>query len=245
MIDHRRNTATTEAQIRQDVAKHGFHTAFVEGDGYLPRFSYTIGLFHSYGHPEIICFGLKASVLNTVLIQAGQLVAQGESLRTNHVYTNFLEAFRVQFLMVDEAYYADYFGEAGHFYQGWHFPVLQLIWPDQQQRFPWEAEFYAPWKYQQPLLDRNVDFRFYEEKNLGVYTTWHVLEGKPILYVYHNSDGNWQFHSEAQPRVEDAEIVCLEDITRHDLSVNAVYHLPFGWRASRTNPEAPWRVEEE
>ena len=94
------------------------------------------------------------------------------------------------------------------------FPVMQLVWPDKEHRFPWDVGFFPDWKFRQPLLDRNMDFKFYEERNLGVYTTNDVLAGAPVLIVYHNLDGDWQFHSGLEPDLSDATLVCMEDITK-------------------------------
>ncbi|OUJ70298.1 hypothetical protein BXP70_24705 [Hymenobacter crusticola] len=39
------------------------------------------------------------------------------------------------------ACYDAYFGRTLVFYQGAHFPVLQCVWPDAQQRFPGQAGY--------------------------------------------------------------------------------------------------------
>lgn len=67
------------------------------------------------------------------------------------------------------------------------------MWPDKEHNFPWDENFNTDWKFKQPLLDRNTDFKFYERRNLGVYSTSQAQEGNPILYVYHNDDGDWNF----------------------------------------------------
>src|SRR5689334_400260 len=52
-IDPKRKTALDE--IRQNIAKHGFHTYFVTGGG-APHYAYTIGLSESFG-AELILAG--------------------------------------------------------------------------------------------------------------------------------------------------------------------------------------------
>ena len=47
-----------ERRILDNVDQYGCHVALFEAT-YLPSFSYTIGLFSSYQHPEIIVFGLS------------------------------------------------------------------------------------------------------------------------------------------------------------------------------------------
>jgi hypothetical protein len=94
------------------------------------------------------------------------------------------------------------------------------------------------------LLDRNTDFKFYEERNLGVYTTRQAFEGDPILYIYHNEDGDWQFHTTSEPNLDDAKLVCLEQITKLDPTINEIYHLQLGWRAWRNTQGDDWQYEE-
>ena len=38
------------------------------------------------------------------------------------------------------------------------------------------------------------DWRFVDPPNAASFTTQFVLEGSPILRVYHDYDGDWQFH---------------------------------------------------
>jgi hypothetical protein len=40
-------------------------------------------------------------------------------------------------------------------------------------------------------------------------------------------------------------LVCLEQITKLDPSINEIYHLPFGWRAWRERKEEEWKYEED
>ena len=37
------------------------------------------------------------------------------------------------------------------YYRGLEFPVLQCIWPDKQQHYPWQPEFKQAWLSAQPL----------------------------------------------------------------------------------------------
>jgi hypothetical protein len=70
------------------------------------------------------------------------------------------------------------------------------------------------------------------------------IEGEPILFVYHNADGDWQFHTGPEPEVADGVLVCLEEITKLDPTVNVVAQLGYGQRAVRENREARWVFED-
>ncbi|RFS21335.1 DUF4262 domain-containing protein [Chitinophaga silvatica] len=239
------HTPISSKEIQRKIDKYGCFIVLIEADDYLPAFAYTIGLYQKFNHPELIAFGLSTDQLGDLLNIGCAKITNGSSLTPGILYDNFIQNYKVQFLEVHKTYYSDYMGVTNLFYDTENYPSLQLVWPDKQSRFPWEIGFNPDWKFKQPLLDRNIDFKFYEERNLGVFTTKQVLEGKPILYVYHNEDGDWQFHSEEDPDLDDAKLVAFEQITLIDPSVNQLYHLTYNRSATRNSPNDPWIWEED
>jgi hypothetical protein len=149
----------------------------------------------------------------------------------------------VQFLPVREEHYPDYLGYAGWFYQGWNFPSCNSSGPTRDNFFPGNRASTPTGNLSSPSWTATLTFRFYEDRNLGVYTTKHFLEGSPFCLCTTTEDGDWQFHTGTNPQPEDGIVVCLEDITRRDPSVNQVYYLPYGGSAWRESPEDPWQVE--
>ena len=245
-IDTRQEAEDNIKVINENIENYGCHLTLVEADNYLPAFVYSIGLFKKFGHPEIICFGLNNNVAASIINHACGLIEGGETLTTGKPYRGFLEGFPIQFIQVDKEYYHNYVGYAGWFYnKTFNFPLLQLVWTDKQNNFPWDKDFNPNWKFKQPLLDRNTDFKFYEERNLAVFTTKQIFNGDPILYVYHNADGDWQFHTSLEPDLSNSMIVALEQITKLDPTINEIYYLQFGWRAWRDNKEGEWITEED
>lgn len=228
--------------IQHNIVKYGCHVSMVQADNYLPGFAYSIGLYKNFGHPEIICFGLKLEVMHGLINEACDIIQKGNRLEAGNLYNEFLEGYNVTFINVAQEHYDDYLGIALNYYgDGNHFPTLQMVWPDKEYNFPWDDNFFNDWRFIQPLLDRNTDFKFYEERNTATFTTQQVLNGESILYVYHNTDGDWQFHSSDNPSTEDGKIVCLEQIVKIDPSVNNVYHLQYGWSAWRNSKEEKWQ----
>lgn len=244
-IDTRQEAEDNIKVVNENIENYGCHLTLIEASNYLPAFVYSIGLYKKFGHPEIICFGLNNNVAASIINHACDLIKNGETLTTGKLYRGFLEGFPIQFIQVDKEYYQNYVGYAGWFYnQTFDFPLLQLVWTDRQDNFPWDNNFNPDWKFKQPLLDRSTDFKFYEERNLAVFTTKQAFNGDPILYVYHNEDGEWEFHTSSEPNLDDFMVVALEQITKLDPTINEIYYLQFGWRAWRDNKEGEWQTEE-
>lgn len=243
MDEHYEHDNQITADILKDIQEKGIYIAFVESDGYCPRFGYSIGLFKAFKHPELIVIGLDPDSTGGIINNLKKEIEQGTRFLENVNYPGYLVEFSIQFVAVEKAHYPDYLGYAGWYNDNsFDFPTLQIVWPDKQGNFPWEPAFNANFKFKQPLLDRSTDFKFLEERNLGVFTTSEVLDGKPILFVYHNEDGDWQFHSEEDPDLDHAKLVCLEDLVQKDPTLNDMYYLNFGESASRDAVGADWTV---
>jgi hypothetical protein len=231
-------------EVLSHIEDYGCHITLIEADNYLPAFVYSIGLYKKFNHPEIICFGLKVEVMAAIINDALDMIKQGKTFVPGVGYDDFLNGYNIYFIEVNKKFYTDYLGYAGRFYDTFDFPTLQLVWPDKESNFPWDEAYNPNLKFRQPLLDRNTDFKFYEERNLGVYTTQQALSGDSILYVYHNVDGDWEFYTSSEPDLNDAKLVCLEELIKLDPSLNTIYHLQFGWAASRGGQGEEWRLEE-
>ena len=59
------------------IQNRGWHIPKVLEDGRGPGFAYTVGLHHSFDHPELIVVGLSADVGHSVLNVAGDSIRQG------------------------------------------------------------------------------------------------------------------------------------------------------------------------
>ena len=45
-------------RTKSNIEKFGLQVIMVNATDYSPSFAYSIGLYKTYNHPEIICFGL-------------------------------------------------------------------------------------------------------------------------------------------------------------------------------------------
>lgn len=77
------------------------------------------------------------------------------------------------------------------------------------------------------------------------FATRHVVDGSlPILEVYHDHDGEWQFMCGTTNATSDAKLVCLGCVIERDPSLSQLADMPAGWLAHRESPEHPWSREE-
>jgi hypothetical protein len=243
--EHQIHNKDAENRIIEDVNKYGWHVALFEADNYLPTFGYTIGLWKSFTHPEIITFALNVETIYTILNIAGNLIKNGNTIKPYNKYANYLNNLDVQFINVLDDNLKDWFGYGLWFNKNNKFPALQLIWPDKNNLFPWEDEFNTQYLLNQPLLDRNSNFKFFESKNLAVFTTRQVMfQNYPILEVYHDKeDGAWQFLCGTTTDPKDLLVVCLEEVIKKDLSLNELFYLELGKSANRKSLKDKWIIE--
>jgi Domain of unknown function (DUF4262) len=62
-VDNRLPMAADDSvgsKILLDIKDHGWHRMGVYGEEDRPSWVYTIGLNHTYGHPEIVVFGFES-----------------------------------------------------------------------------------------------------------------------------------------------------------------------------------------
>lgn len=240
MTDHESHNLEAEENIKRIVKEHGWFVAKFPATDYLPSFCYTIGLWKTYKHPELISFGLTLGTLSSVLNIGGNLVKNGHQIMSNRKSDAFFENGKAFLLEVDPRNIKDYFGY-GLWYNEGSFPAVQIVWPDRIGNFPWEDNYDEEFQYRQPLTDRNYDFKFREPKDLAVFTNRHYLESdKPINYVCHDIEGDWQFITDDETTDEDARIVCLENMVIKDPTLNNVFDLNYGEYAERESPKDLW-----
>lgn len=246
-MDHE---CASDEKIAVDVSQYGLSVMLVSESEDGPKFGYSIGLSHSYNHPEIIVFGLNHEVAGVIINTIGRRIEDGERFEPGKKYEELLDGYSCVFREVPTGCYPEYFGYARQFYKGWNFAVLQLVWPDKDHRYPWDTDFAPHWIWQQPLLENWPDEKkrsnwfFAEARNLGVFTTSKVLyEHHPILYVTHDEDGSWQFLCGTTNNADDLKLVCLKDIVELDRSVNGVADLPIGCTAWRDAGGEVWQIE--
>lgn len=233
------------ALTKQNIEKYRLQVILVSATEYSPSFAYSIGLYETFNHPEIICFGLPQKLGHEIINDVANLVKNKGAIIPYTNYENIFKNSKAEFLPVDERNLHDYFGAAFNYYKDIKFPAIQLVWTDTNNKFPWEENFEEKFLYDQPLLDRNAEFKFREAKNLGIFTTRQWLDlNKPILRVMHDIDGDWQFLTGDQ-MPEDIRLVALGQMISRDNTLNEVFDLNYGYSAERDFVGGDWTKTKE
>jgi hypothetical protein len=90
-------------------------------------------------------------------------------------------------------------------------------------------------------MDMSKDWPFKDATNTATFASRYIFKSEPICRVYHDwDDGAWQFHPDRHPEQSDIMIVCLEAVFKLDPTIGELNDLPPGWKAERTNSQAPW-----
>ncbi len=235
-----------EQRVIDDIREHGWHVVGVEADESGPAFAYSVGLQHSFDHPEIIVFGLNnAETMMYIINTIGDAVKNGSTFEDWHESDQILNGYSCMFRTIPVKAYPDYLGYANWFYRPSPFAVLQCFWPDKQHRFPWDRDCNPTVQQRQPILSEKDDWPFCEGKNRMAFTTAPVIEGThPISLVVHSEDDDWQFLCGTTNKTEDGKLVRLETILAMDASVASIADLPRGWRASRDSIDGDWQRRE-
>lgn len=141
-----------EQTIIGNVRRHGWHVVMVPEDEIGPGFAYTIGLTHTYGTPELAMFGLDVHVMHHMLNTLGSKSAGGAVLTDGQRHTDVIDGHPVTLRQADPRWYRTFFGRAIAFYRRPPFPVLQVAWPDPDDRFHWEEQADERLRESQPQL---------------------------------------------------------------------------------------------
>ncbi|MER6146060.1 DUF4262 domain-containing protein [Streptomyces sparsogenes] len=123
----------------EQVEEHGWSVVMVPTDDEGPGFAYTIGLWRTYGVPELAMFGLDIETMHVLLNALGRKAAAGTVWESGTECHSVIKDRPVILKAADLRWYRSFFGRAISFYRRPPFPVLQVVWPDSKGRFLWQA----------------------------------------------------------------------------------------------------------
>jgi hypothetical protein len=146
-----------DRKLLADIDSVGWHVVGIEADETGPDYSFTVGLYYSFGVPEIIVMGLAPSLAHQILNLAVINITAGERFEVGAKTELLLKNFHCTFISVALEKYEEYLGYAIWFYRSLNhpFPAVQLIWPDKENILPWEPGYDRRYETIQPLLNQH------------------------------------------------------------------------------------------
>lgn len=142
-----------ERRARESIATNGWHVIKVPEDDEGPGFAYSVGLHTTFGHAEVIVFGLELDIMHRMINNVGEEVRGGRRLAPGDLSAEVLEGCDVAFRGVEPRHLGEYLGFARRIHGGGGFSAIQMVWPDPEGRFPWDAGFPDPLRARQPMLE--------------------------------------------------------------------------------------------
>jgi len=126
-------------KAQTDIEQYGWSSMYVDANKVrgMESYTHTIGFESTYGHPEIITFGLPGESAHGVLSAVAQAIKEGESMALHTPVDNVLGGdFQVIFKPLDQAAYDDYLSVAIKTYDTKDFRTQIMLWPDKEGQFP-------------------------------------------------------------------------------------------------------------
>jgi hypothetical protein len=142
----------SEQKVIDDVAKFGWHCVNILPDGEYGPYSFSIGLHHTYDHPEFIIVGLPSNIAHEIINIAVEAIQRTQPIDLSKPTDELLKAYSCCFVEVPQSAYRDYVGFGLWFYEGAKFPLFQIVWPSRAGEFPWHPNAPAAFRDNQPVL---------------------------------------------------------------------------------------------
>jgi len=147
------NLDPSDEKLLHDVENHGWHVILVPDEYTAPGWAFSVGLYYTFQHPEVIVFGLPSEVKHSMINTIGDNVRAGTVYKSGVEVTDVLTGgISCLFQAVEKRWYESLLGYGKWFYENDSFPVLQCFWPDKQGKYPWDSNFSPALFWKQPLL---------------------------------------------------------------------------------------------
>jgi Domain of unknown function (DUF4262) len=159
--------ADIDARVRADIAQFGWHLVLIPPTPDSMGWAHTIGLGDGFAHPELIVFGNDFSVLAPLLNALGTRIRSGARLEAGLELSGVLEALPLAFRPVSAKWIEPFLGNAAWHYKRERIDALQCFWPDPSAHFPWQPEFDAALREDQPLLFEHETHKALSERMIA------------------------------------------------------------------------------
>ena len=146
--------------LEAKIGKFGWTAYYITG-GPDADWHYTIGLVDRFDHPELITLGLDHVSAHSAAQEVVERLEAGDRLTPGRDTKHELLGIPMALVPVDDVYWTaphdyflgwiDYYGATNKKLER---RALQIVWSDDEHRFPWEKDFEAQYHTIQPLLDQ-------------------------------------------------------------------------------------------
>jgi hypothetical protein len=141
-----------DQRVLDDISRCGWHAISIPPDSSEPGFVYSVGLWQSLAHPELIVVGLQPKVAHQVINLAVEARKRGEPYDVRMPALNLLADVACEFVKVAQTHYRQYVGYCRWYYEGNGFELYQIVWPSREGIFPWDRSASASFVRAQPIL---------------------------------------------------------------------------------------------
>ena len=125
--------------IANNVLTRGYHLINVLGDSRKeqPTVTYSVGLFHTFGHPEIVMFGVPKELSNVVLdtLIKSWVIEQKQNFMAGETYRGITNR-PAEFTIIPQNLIDTHLTGCRWFYSNFEFPVLECIWGTKTLKLP-------------------------------------------------------------------------------------------------------------
>jgi len=132
-----------DRKLLSDIERVGWHVIHINEDEQGPGYTFSVGFYYTFRQPEILITGLRQEVAHDLLKIAVVQMAGGKTFQAFERVSDFAEGYDCAFAPIEFEHYRNYLGYAVWFYRSLPtpFPAVQMVWPDKEGRFPWEADY--------------------------------------------------------------------------------------------------------
>ena len=138
MADEREDRfAKGDRKIIKDINTYGWHVVNVMPQGDDAGWAYSIGMFRTLEHPEILVFGLRDTSMHAIINHVGERVRKkARSSRTMwKMATRWTDIAACSSPFISSGTHGSSGTVVGSTVDD-EFPVLQLVWPDKETHYP-------------------------------------------------------------------------------------------------------------
>jgi hypothetical protein len=165
--------AILDGMIEASISKDGYALISIPPTGDIPQVTYSLGLYHSLGHPDLVILGFSPEVSHEILRDTIDSIKSGNSLDVDMRYTEDEgPEFEFETYALPDNWRLPVFGRNLKYLNGEDVPVLVLMFPDQH------GHYFGSRGYDPHYCLHQVDLRTVDPPHVRVTgdTMWVQLE---------------------------------------------------------------------